>query len=287
METLYDLLGALPHDNAEDLRAAFRRAVKGAHPDMRPGDPDAALKFREIVRASEILGDAEQRSVYDNLLQLAHLEQKPVRPLAASIRKTASTVIALGWISVATMGGYLLFTYMSAAPIASMIGSETMAAFPPASGRTDVTGEPMAPPAALPVDFREDAPASNASAASGLTASEDRSMPFEGFPACINSDLKIRFADLDDALQRDTKALPAYVDPGVIFYRKSDAAFPDIAGAKRTETAGRSKPAPTMSRKRQVVAAAIATPVMPLSQRRMTAQDSSRGETFAQAVRWR
>jgi hypothetical protein len=26
MDTLYDLLGALPRDNAEDLRAAFRRA---------------------------------------------------------------------------------------------------------------------------------------------------------------------------------------------------------------------------------------------------------------------
>ena len=58
MNTLYDLLGALPGDDAEDLRAAFRRAVKGAHPDLRPGDPDAALKFRQIVRANEILCDA-------------------------------------------------------------------------------------------------------------------------------------------------------------------------------------------------------------------------------------
>jgi len=57
METLYDLLGALPRDEAEDLRAAFRRAVKGTHPDIRPGDPEAALKFRQIVRANEILAD--------------------------------------------------------------------------------------------------------------------------------------------------------------------------------------------------------------------------------------
>jgi hypothetical protein len=28
METLYDLLGALPNDDVDDLRAAFRRAVK-------------------------------------------------------------------------------------------------------------------------------------------------------------------------------------------------------------------------------------------------------------------
>ena len=32
MKTLYDLLGALPSDDAEGLRTAFRKAVKGAHP---------------------------------------------------------------------------------------------------------------------------------------------------------------------------------------------------------------------------------------------------------------
>jgi curved DNA-binding protein CbpA len=58
MKTLYDLLGALPNDDAEGLRTAFRQAVKGAHPDIRPGDQDAALKFRQIVRANEILADA-------------------------------------------------------------------------------------------------------------------------------------------------------------------------------------------------------------------------------------
>ena len=55
METLYDLLGALPDDDADSLRAAFRHAVKGSPPDIHPGDPYAGLKFRKIVRASEIL----------------------------------------------------------------------------------------------------------------------------------------------------------------------------------------------------------------------------------------
>ena len=68
MKTLYDLLGALPTDDAEDLRTAFRTAVKGAHPDIRPDDPDAALKFRQIIRANDILRDAEQREAYDHLL---------------------------------------------------------------------------------------------------------------------------------------------------------------------------------------------------------------------------
>ena len=75
MHTLYDLLGALARDDAEELRAAFRRAVKGAHPDLNPGDPDAGERFREILRANEILGDEEQRAAYDHLLDLAQQEQ--------------------------------------------------------------------------------------------------------------------------------------------------------------------------------------------------------------------
>src|SRR5204862_494863 len=46
MKTLYDLLGALPHDDEEALRTAFRSAVKDAHPDIRPGEPSAALSIR-------------------------------------------------------------------------------------------------------------------------------------------------------------------------------------------------------------------------------------------------
>jgi hypothetical protein len=121
MKTLYDLLGALPHDDAEELRTAFRRAVKGAHPDIRPGDPDAALRFREIVRANEILGDAEQREAYDHLLELARLEQEPAseQALASRIHKLASGVIALTGVSALTVGGYLLFMHMSLASVAS------------------------------------------------------------------------------------------------------------------------------------------------------------------------
>ena len=52
MGTLYDLLGALPSDDAEGLRTAFRKAAKATHPDTNPDNPDAALRFRELVRSS-------------------------------------------------------------------------------------------------------------------------------------------------------------------------------------------------------------------------------------------
>src|ERR1035437_3345607 len=115
MKTLYDVLGALPSDDAEGLRTAFRKAVKGAHPDIHPDDPDAALKFREIARANEILGDAEQRAAYDHLLELARQEQKSAaeHAIAARIHKLAFGVIALAGVSVVTVGGYLLFMHRS------------------------------------------------------------------------------------------------------------------------------------------------------------------------------
>jgi curved DNA-binding protein CbpA len=61
MGTLYDLLGALPRDDAEGLRTAFRKAAKATHPDLNPDSPDAAVRFRELVRAYDILIDPEQR----------------------------------------------------------------------------------------------------------------------------------------------------------------------------------------------------------------------------------
>jgi curved DNA-binding protein CbpA len=111
MKTLYDLLGALPGDDAETLRIAFRKAVKGAHPDLNPGDPDAALKFRQIVRAHDILADDEQRSAYDHLLDLAEAEQAEAarRAAAATMRKISFAAMALAGVLVAIAAGCLLY----------------------------------------------------------------------------------------------------------------------------------------------------------------------------------
>ncbi|CCE01470.1 J domain-containing protein [Bradyrhizobium sp. STM 3809] len=122
MKTLYDLLGALPDDDAEDIRAAFRRAVKESHPDVNPGDPDAALRFRQIIRANDILGDKEQRTAYDRLLGAARDEERQDSKIAvaAKVHKVASGVMALAGASVVAMTGYLLFTHMSAASVAPL-----------------------------------------------------------------------------------------------------------------------------------------------------------------------
>jgi len=117
METLYDLLGALPNDDAEGLRSAFRRAVKGTHPDINPGDPLAALRFRQIVRANEILNDPEQRAAYDHLLDLARIERASMskQAMARRVYQFASGVLAFAVVLIMAVGGYAIYLHLSTA----------------------------------------------------------------------------------------------------------------------------------------------------------------------------
>jgi hypothetical protein len=288
MKTLYDLLEALPHDDAEGLRAAFRRAVKGAHPDLRPGDPDAALKFRQIVHASEILGDAEQRAAYDDLLEVARLEheQASEHPIAARIHRLASGVIALAGATAVTVGGYLLFMHMSAASVASanhvdvtarasleIVTNSPAGASPAISVVTSIPGTPIMPGAAMPPTNAESVPPAHVGRGPGISAYR-------------NGDLNGTIADPDQAFQLDPKLLPAYVERGIIFYRtqKSSHIFPDAAQANRIGKADRSKSAPMIAKKPLVDQALIPPSVTPWSQRRRVAQGRSRNEGFASAM---
>ena len=112
MKTLYDLLGALPDDDADSLRTAFRNAVKANHPDIATDDPDAALRFRQIVRANAILSDTEQRATYDRLLALTLRRPDPTPKRSGSgtiLRKLASDAMKVAFLSTVSIGGYLVF----------------------------------------------------------------------------------------------------------------------------------------------------------------------------------
>jgi DnaJ-class molecular chaperone len=121
METLYDLLGALPKDDAEGLQNRFpssRQRRPPGHPSRRSRRGD---EVQEIVRANEILGDVEQRAAYDHLLDLARLEQDLAlkRATAAKIDKFATGTIAIAGLWLWTVGGYLLFMQISVASCCS------------------------------------------------------------------------------------------------------------------------------------------------------------------------
>jgi curved DNA-binding protein CbpA len=290
MKTLYDLLGALPSDDAEGLRIAFRRAVKGAHPDIHPDDPDAALKFREIVRANEILIDDEQRTAYDHLLQLAHQESSK-QAIAAKVYKAASAVVAVAVVSVMTAGGYLLFTQMPAASMASATQIEAAVrawagsalagptVSPDAvyentsfvrSESAEAAREAAAPGAAAHGPDAEIVPAANA----GQTL-DPKSLRAQGVFAYHSGDLEGALAALDQAIDLDPKFLDAYIDRGIVLYRlqKFDRAYADISRAKRIEKAGRPKASPLTAEKQRFNRAAIVPSMPPPPQWRAPAHD--------------
>jgi hypothetical protein len=274
MDTLYDLLGALPQDDAEGLRTAFRRAVKGAHPDLRPDDPDAAVRFRQIVRANEILCDRDQRAAYDHLLVLAQLEKDPAaaHPIAAKIHKIASGVLAFASLSIVSAGGYLLFMHMSVAlvsPIGSLPVSHASAnvidlrsrlsdsiaavssvdAPDPAAVNAFIAARAEGTSAGL-VNAMAMAPASDTEGAapSGVSGSDPAPdsatvVHPRDVSALGGGDVAAVMVNPNQVTQLDQKFTAPYVDRGILFFRdqKDDRSFPDLPPLKRAEKPGHPK----------------------------------------------
>ena len=61
----YSMLGVDKNASSDDIKKAYRTLVKKYHPDLHPGDKEAAEKFKEINEANEILSDDKKRKQYD------------------------------------------------------------------------------------------------------------------------------------------------------------------------------------------------------------------------------
>jgi hypothetical protein len=305
MSTLYDLLGALPEDNAEGLRTAFRKAVKGAHPDINPGDPDAALKFREIVRANEILSDQEQRCAYDHLLDLARFEQESAskHALVARIHKFASTTMAVAGVLVVAIGGCLLFMHISAASIAlphrlserAAAGSAAshvangQGASPDKPEKASVAAEADAPIAVttvvvIPPPIKGDAPAADSGPPASVVASSSTSPDNPDIPVDRND----RNNDPDGAIFSPVQSIrfdppsSGAFDPSIIFYRPQniDQGFADELKAKPAQRASCTGTVLPTARKQR-----METRSTPVSPRRTAERDPSREAGLFFAVR--
>jgi curved DNA-binding protein CbpA len=125
MKTLYDLLSAHPSDNAEALRAAFRKAAKANHPDLHGGDTDAARRFRQIADAYEVLRDADRRATYDRLLQFEReRDGRQSKGTAAYPTRgvVSDAVIAVG-LAIVLAGGFMTYAHISRAPARELAGT--------------------------------------------------------------------------------------------------------------------------------------------------------------------
>ena len=270
MDTLYDLLGALPQDDAEGLRTAFRKAVKGAHPDLRPNDPDAAIKFRQIVRANDILLDKDQRAVYDHLLVLAQQEKDPAaaHPIAARVHKIASGVLAFASVSVVTVGGYLLFMHMSVALVAPSGGltaslaadlttrlTASIAAVSPAdapdpaavsafiAARAETTGTTSVVNAMAMAPVDADTAPPSAVAIPDQIVEHANAVHAREVSLAGSGNLAAAIFEPEQTTQLETKLTAPYVDRGLLFFRdkSDDHIFPNLTVLKRTEKPGRTK----------------------------------------------
>jgi curved DNA-binding protein CbpA len=216
MGTLYDLLGALPSDDAEGLRTAFRKAAKATHPDINPDNPDAALRFRELVRAYDILTDAEQRATYDHCSpsRCSRRASKAVRTYEV-IGKVASNTMAATVISAVLVGGYVLFGMFSKPPGAAEIAPDR------------IVGEPQVVAALHPdvaasdeprVQREADASTVGAVCIGGCAAASERGKrrrhrPFRTCPGFVSYNLGIQYYP---------RFATANFDRGIVLYRVGD-----------------------------------------------------------------
>jgi curved DNA-binding protein CbpA len=64
-DRMYRRLDVAPEASAEQIGRAYRRLAHSLHPDAHPEAPDAAVRFREITEAYEILSNPARRARYD------------------------------------------------------------------------------------------------------------------------------------------------------------------------------------------------------------------------------
>lgn len=61
----YEVLGVDRNADEETIKRAYRKLAKKYHPDVNPGDKDAAEKFAEASEAYSVLSDPDKRRQYD------------------------------------------------------------------------------------------------------------------------------------------------------------------------------------------------------------------------------
>jgi curved DNA-binding protein CbpA len=85
---LYQLLGVSREASREQITQAWRRRARDEHPDSRPGDAAAPVRFRALAGAWHVLSDPARRAAYDQTL--GH-QQPPAAPAARTTRPAAGT----------------------------------------------------------------------------------------------------------------------------------------------------------------------------------------------------
>lgn len=81
MEDPYQILGVKRGDADTAIRDAYRKLAKKHHPDLNPGKPEAAERFKKIAVAYDLLSDTDKRARFDRgEIDASGAERAPARP---------------------------------------------------------------------------------------------------------------------------------------------------------------------------------------------------------------
>ena len=85
-----------------EIKRAYRRLARRFHPDINPGDREAATFFRRIIEAYDTLSDPERRCAYDAHGVPRYLRAHPgvrgtpaAAPTLNSIHESRNTLLLL------------------------------------------------------------------------------------------------------------------------------------------------------------------------------------------------
>lgn len=119
VQTYYEVLGIPDGASAEDIRHAYRRLVKAAHPD-RAGD---TAQFRVITQAYDVLSDPATRAAYDRSLRPTPVAAPPAPPaLPPRPRRRYGRYIVLLLVALVAGAG----TWLAVATARQSVGDECL-----------------------------------------------------------------------------------------------------------------------------------------------------------------
>jgi tetratricopeptide (TPR) repeat protein len=265
VQTLYELLGALPDDDADRLRAAFTSAAKASHPDNNPDDAEASQKFRRVVRAYALLRDERQRTTYDAMLIKAEQQKMLIARNKATSRiqkmiPDPFVAVVIAFVSIGTyhlfervLGGVSDVTMQAKQPPANVAALAAAMPMPQPQPPETISRAPepesiermpvSAPPEAADVVMETTATvtaaiADNAEVAPATPTVEVKDARYyrqRGQEAYRIGDLALALIDFDLAVELDPNLSDAYIDRAIVFHRMGDLtrAFADINEARR------------------------------------------------------